>query len=62
MYGSYSDATVKNGKTMTPTRTGYFWLTALDWEFYATRRVEFQVKLGIVLLFCSTSQTGRTEV
>ena len=40
MYGSYSDATVKNSKTLTPTRTGYFWLTALDWEFYATKRLK----------------------
>lgn len=36
MYASYSNVSVKNGKTLTPTQTGTFWLTALDWAFYAT--------------------------
>ena len=35
MYASFRSATAKNGKTQTPARTGIFWLTSMDWVFYA---------------------------
>ena len=36
MYASFRSVTTKNGKTLTPTRTGDFLLTSMDPEFYAT--------------------------
>ena len=36
MYASFRSVTTKNGKTLTPTRTGDFLLTLMDPEFYAT--------------------------
>ena len=36
MYASFRSVTTKNGKTLTPTRTGDFLLTSRDPEFYAT--------------------------
>ena len=35
MYDSFRSVTAKNGKTQTPARTGIFWLTSMDWVFYA---------------------------
>ena len=36
MYASFRSVTAKNGKILTPTRTGNFLLTSMDPEFYAT--------------------------
>ena len=36
MYASFRSVTTKNGKTLTPTRTGDFLLTSMYPEFYAT--------------------------
>ena len=36
MYASFRTVTAKNGKILTPTRTGNFWLTSMVPEFYAT--------------------------
>ena len=36
MYASFRSVTTKNGKTLTPTRTGDYLLTSMDPEFYAT--------------------------
>ena len=36
MYASFRSVTAKNGKMLTPTRTGNFLLTSMDEEFYAT--------------------------
>ena len=36
MYASFRSVTAKNGKMLTPTRTGNFLLTSMDAEFYAT--------------------------
>ena len=35
IYASFRSVTAKNGKTLTPTRTGIFLLTSKDWVFYA---------------------------
>ena len=35
MYASFRSVTAKNGKLLTPTRTGNFLLTSMDPEFYA---------------------------
>lgn len=35
MYASFKSVSAKNGKTLTPTRTRNFLLTAVDWEFHA---------------------------
>ena len=35
MYASFRSVTAKNGKILTPTRTGNFLLTSMDPEFYA---------------------------
>ena len=35
MYASFRSVTAKNGKILTPTRTGNFLLTSMDREFYA---------------------------
>ena len=35
MYASFRSVTAKNGKILTPTRTGNFLLTSTDPEFYA---------------------------
>ena len=36
MYASFRSVTAKNGKMLTPNRTGNFLLTSMDAEFYAT--------------------------
>ena len=36
MYASFRSVTAKNGKILTPTRTGNFLLTSMDPKFYAT--------------------------
>ena len=36
MYASFRSVTDKNSKILTPTRTGNFLFTSVDWEFYAT--------------------------
>ena len=36
MYALFRSVTAKNGKMLTPTRTGNFLLTSMDAEFYAT--------------------------
>ena len=36
MYASLRSVTDKNSKILTPTRTGNFLLTSMNWEFYAT--------------------------
>ena len=35
MYASFRSVRAKNGKILTPTRTGNFSLASMDWEFYA---------------------------
>ena len=35
MYASFTSVMAKNGKTLTPTGTGIFLLTLMDWVFYA---------------------------
>ena len=46
MYASFRSVTAKNGKILTPTRTGNFLLTSMDPEFYAMLN---EKELGILL-------------
>ena len=41
MYASFRSVTAKNGKILTPTRTGNFLLTSMDPEFYATKMFRY---------------------
>ena len=55
MYASFTSVTAKNGKILTPTRTGNFLLTSMDPEFYATRHNETGPEVEIANL-------GRTVI
>ena len=59
MYASFRSVTAKNGKILTPTRTGNFLLTWMDPEFYAMC-LEPQMKPE-VRVFEITSQTKQQK-
>ena len=66
MYASFRSVTAKNGKILTPTRTGNFSLTSMDWEFYAMWKsfdlfYKIWFILGMVALLeaCDVTNNGR---
>ena len=66
MYASFRSVTAKNGKILTPTQTGNFSLTSMDWEFYPMwKSFDLLYKiwyiLGVVALLeaCDVTNNGR---
>ena len=66
MYASFRSVTAKNGKILTPTRTGNFSLTSMDWKLYAMWKsfdlfYKIWFILGMVALLeaCDVTNNGR---